>query len=84
MQEQRFFPYYIKYSILCTLAYCVPVYFFFKHEEFSKLWLLYLGNMCFGCLLLISGVFVNKKLHNSASVKSMIMPGLKVIAASIF
>ena len=83
MQEKRLFPYYYKYSIACAIAYIIPVYFFFKHETFSELWLLYVGNCCFGLLLLISGIFVNRKLHSAASLRSLIMPGIKVIAVSI-
>lgn len=83
MQERRLLPYYFKYSIACAIAYIIPVYFFFKHETFSELWLLYVGNCCFGLLLLISGIFVNKKLHSAASLRSLIIPGIKVIAASI-
>ena len=84
MQEERLYPFYNKYSIVCALAYTIPVYFFFRHEKFSELWLLYLGNCCFGVLLLLSGIFVNKKLHSEASLRSLIIPGLKVIAGSIF
>jgi hypothetical protein len=83
MEEKFFFSYYYRYSILCAVAYCVPVLFFFKNERFSEMWLLYLGNICFGILLLISGIFVNNKLHQSASLKAMITSGLKVIASSI-
>jgi hypothetical protein len=83
MEEKFLFSYYYKYSIACCLAYCVPVFIFFKNETFSGLWLLYLGNMCFGCLLLVSGLFVNKTLHNNASLRSLIIPGVKVIVSSI-
>lgn len=83
MQEERLYPFYNKYSIICAIAYTVPVFFFFKHERFSELWLLYLGNCCFGVLLLVSGIFVNKKLHSEASLRSLIIPGLKVIAGAI-
>ena len=83
MQEKFLFSYYYRYSIICAIAYCVPVFFFFKNEKFSEFWLLYLGNMCFGCLLLISGIFVNKTLHSSASLRSLIVPGIKVIVSSI-
>jgi hypothetical protein len=83
MQEARLFPFYSKYTIICALAYIIPVFFFFKQEKFSELWLLYLGNSCYGCLLLLCGLFVNKKLHSAASLRSLIMPGLKVIASSI-
>lgn len=83
MDERRFVPFYSKYTIICSLAYIIPVYVFFKNEKFSELWLLYLGNSCFGCLLLVSGVFVNKKLHSSASLRSLLLPGLRVITSSI-
>jgi len=83
MQEKFLLSYYIRYSIACALAYCIPVYIFFKHEEFSQFWLLYLGNSLYACLMLISGLFVNKKLHNSASLRALIVPGIKVIFSSI-
>lgn len=83
MQEERLFPFYSKYTVVCALAYIIPVFFFFKQQAFSQLWLLYLGNSCYGCLLLVCGIFVNKKLHSAASLRSLIMPGIKVIASSI-
>ena len=83
MQERRLFPFYSKYTIVCALAYIIPVFFFFKQEKFAALWLLYLGNSCYGCLLLVCGLFVNKKLHSAASLRALIMPGLKVVVSSI-
>lgn len=83
MQEDHLYPFYNKYSVVCALAYTVPIFFFFRHETFSQFWLLYLGNCCFGVLLLVCGIFVNKKLHSAASLRSLIIPGLKVIGGSI-
>jgi len=83
MQERKLFPFYSKYTLVCALAYIIPVFFFFKQEKFSELWLLYLGNSCYGCLLLVCGLFVNRKLHSAASLRALIMPGLKVVASSI-
>lgn len=83
MKEQKLFPFYSKYTIVCALAYVIPVFFLFKHQAFTQLWLLYLGNSCYGCLLLVCGIFVNKRLHSAASLRSLIMPGIKVIASSI-
>ena len=83
MQEKRLFPFYSKYTLVCALAYIIPVFFFFRQEKFSELWLLYLGNSCYGCLLLVCGIFVNKKLHSAASLRSLVVPGIKVIVSSI-
>ena len=83
MKEKYLFSYYIKYSIVCAVAYCIPVFFFFRTDTFSGAWLLYLGNTFYITLLLISGLFVNKKLNDYASLRSMIMAGVKVIVSSI-
>ncbi|HWB25233.1 MAG TPA: hypothetical protein VG738_07125 [Chitinophagaceae bacterium] len=83
MLEKRLHPYYYQYSIACAVAYLIPVFFFFGNEKFSEFWLLYVGNSLFGLLLLISGVIVNKKLHSVASLRSLIMPGIRVIITSI-
>lgn len=83
MDEKRLLPFYNRYSAACALAYIIPIFFFFQNEKFAQLWLLYAGNCCYGLLLLISGIFVNKKLHSGASLRSLIIPGLKVIASSI-
>jgi hypothetical protein len=83
MKEKFFFSYYYKYSLLCALAYCVPVCFFLDKETYSNLWVLYLGNICYVILLLISGIFVNKKLNDYASIKAMLTAGSKVIFSSI-
>jgi len=83
MEEKFFFSYYYRYSVLCAVAYCIPVLFFLKSDRFTDLWLLYLGNISFGILLLISGIFVNNKLHDTASLKAMMTAGIKVIVSSI-
>lgn len=83
MQNQALFPFYSKYTVACSLAYIIPVFFIFKQETFSQLWLLYLGNSCYGCLLLLCGIFVNKKMHSAASLNALIMPGIKVVVSSI-
>ncbi len=83
MQEKFLFSYYYKYSLLCALAYCIPVFFYLENDSFTNSWVLYIGNTAYILLLLVSGYFVNKKLNDYASLRSMIIAGVKVIFSSI-
>lgn len=83
MQEKFLFSYYYRYSLLCALAYCIPVIFYLMNDTFTNSWVLYIGNTAYILLLIISGYFVNKKLNDYASLRSMITAGAKVIFSSI-
>lgn len=83
MQEKKLHKHYYEYSIACTVAYIIPVFIFFLHEQYTRLWLLYIGNSAFALLLIVSGIIVNKKLHSNASLRSLISPGLRVTTIAI-
>jgi hypothetical protein len=83
MKEKFLFSYYYKFSLLCAVAYCVPVCFFLANETYTNLWVLYLGNVLYVMFILVSGIFVTKKLNDSPSFNIMITSGAKVIFSSI-
>ncbi|HEY6978420.1 MAG TPA: hypothetical protein VH396_19110, partial [Chitinophagaceae bacterium] len=74
---------YYKYSIACAVAYCIPVFFFFRNEKFGSIWLLYFGSALFAFAVLISDVLVSRKLKNISRFSAMIKAGGKIIISSI-
>lgn len=83
MKEKLLFSDYYKYSILCAMLYCIPAFFFFTHENFPNIWLLYLGNALFAFAVLISDILVSKKLKDISSFRAMITAGIKITISSI-
>ena len=69
-----------KYSVVCSIAYCIPLFFLFKSDKYSNLYLLALGNICFAFLLILSNIFLNKKKDN---LQDMLKPALKIEVVSI-
>jgi hypothetical membrane protein len=70
--------YYWKYSswaaILNTVS--IVVYLFFR--QYSNTWFLYIGNILFSAVVLIGVFRGNHRVHDSASVQSLFMMGLKI------
>ena len=70
--------YYWKYSswaaILNTVS--IIVYLFFR--SYSNTWFLYIGNILFSAVVLIGVFRGNHRVHDTASVRSLFMMGLKI------
>jgi hypothetical protein len=70
--------YYWKYSswaaILNTAS--IVVYLFFRN--YSNTWFLYIGNILFSAIVLIGVFRGNHRVHDTASVRSLFMMGLKI------
>jgi hypothetical protein len=71
------------YSLLCSIAYCIPVFFIFKNERYSNAWLLYLGNFCFAFLLLVSNIILKNKKSNPQTLQPILTSAFKMEIASI-
>ena len=70
--------YYWKYSTWAAILNTIPIiiYLFFRH--YSNTWLLYVGNLLFSAVVMI-GVFRGyHRIHDTASVRSSFMMGLKI------
>jgi hypothetical protein len=83
MKQKLLFSDYYKYSVICAVVYCIPAFFFFTNEKFSRTWLLYLGSAMFAFAVLISDVLVSKKLESISRFRAIIAAGIKLIFSSI-
>ena len=72
-----------KTGIACAIAYSIPLLFFFKQEQSTDSWILYLGNFAFTFVLLIATFIINKKLHDETSVMKMLATGASLSVAGI-
>lgn len=70
--------FYWKYSLWAAILNTVSiiVYLFFRH--YSNTWLLYIGNILFSAVVLIGVFRGNHRIHDTASVRSLFMMGLKI------
>ena len=70
--------FYRKYSLWAAIlnTASIIVYLFFR--QYSNTWLLYLGNILFSSVVLIGVFRGNHRIHDTASVRSLFMMGLKI------
>jgi len=70
--------FYWKYSIWAAILNTVSIIVFLFFRHYSNTWLLYIGNILFSAVVLI-GVFRGyHRVHDTASVRSSFMMGLKI------
>ena len=55
MLNHSFFKIYLIFAVAAALLYCLPVYFFILAADYTRSWLLYLGNFLF---MIVTGVFL--------------------------
>jgi uncharacterized membrane protein YhaH (DUF805 family) len=83
MNKDVTFPDYYKTGIACAIAYCIPLLFFLKNEQLTGTWILYIGNLAFTIILLISAAIINKRLHDETSIMQMLSAGTRLAIAGI-
>ncbi|HTS44532.1 MAG TPA: hypothetical protein VMH01_09060 [Puia sp.] len=83
MKEDLTFHNYYKYIIICSLAYCIPVFWFFENERFRNAWLFYLGSFLFEAAVLLSAVLVSKKYGSDNRPRTLLNSGFKIMLFSI-
>jgi hypothetical protein len=75
--------FYVRFAIYGALLYCIPVLYLFLHPISDYLWLPYLGNGLFICLIIVGIIYVNHRAGGSAGLKAMIIGGMKITVLSI-
>ncbi|WP_205509164.1 hypothetical protein [Longitalea arenae] len=70
--------FYWKYSLWAAIVNTVSIIAFLLVREYENVWILYIGNMLFAAVVLV-GVFRGyHRVHDSASVRSSSMMGIKI------
>jgi len=70
--------FYRKYSLWAAVLNTVSIVVYLFFRQYSNTWLLYIGNILFSTVVLIGVFRGNHRVHDSASVRSLFMMGLKV------
>lgn len=83
MAKNRFLGSYILYSALCAILFCITVIFFVGEAEYSKTWVLYVGNALFMIGVILFMFRYNKRKDENASSTSLLMAGHIVVIAGI-
>ena len=83
MNNRITFADYIITALLATIAYCIPLAYFFKNELVTNSWVLYIANSLFTITVVIATTVVNIRIHDETSIIKMISTGVKITTASI-
>ena len=70
--------FYWKYSLWAAILNTVSIVVYLLFRHYSNTWLLYIGNILFSTIVLIGVFRANHRIHDTASVRSLFMMGLKV------
>ena len=66
---------YLKYSIIAAVLYLISVFIFLYTDNYSQIYILYIGNIIFGIVMAVLVLNFNKKRDQNASPKMMIAAG---------
>jgi hypothetical protein len=70
--------FYWKYSVWAAVLNTLSIVVFLFNRQYQNTWLLYVGNLLF-CAVVLMGVFRGyHRVHDTASVRSSIMMGIKI------
>ena len=70
--------FYIRYSLWAAILYTLSVIAYLFFLNYTNLWFLIIGNILFSGIVLIAVFRGNHRVHDTASVRSLFMMGLKV------
>ncbi|MBC7722722.1 MAG: hypothetical protein H7068_11910 [Pedobacter sp.] len=83
MNNRITFSDYIITALLATIAYCIPLAYFFKNELVTNSWVLYIANLVFTIIVVTATTIINLRIHDETSIVKMISIGVKITIASI-
>jgi hypothetical protein len=70
--------FYWKYSLWAAVLNTVPLIIYFSAHKYENAWWLYIGNLLF-CAVVLIGVFRGyHRVHDTASLRSLTMMGIKI------
>lgn len=70
--------FYIRYSLWAAILYALSVAIFLLFHNYANFWILYIGNMLFGAVVYTGVLRANHRIHDSGSLKSLFMTGIKL------
>lgn len=70
--------FYIRYSVWAAVLNTLSIIVFLFIRNYTNAWVLFVGNILFSAVVLISVFRGNHRVHDTASVRSLFMMGLKV------
>jgi len=70
--------FYIRYSLWAAILNTLSIIVFLFIRDYANVWVLFVGNILFSAAVLISVFRANHRVHDTASVRSLFMIGIKV------
>src|SRR5688572_18479106 len=70
--------FYRKYSIWAAILNTVGIVLFLVYRQYENNWLIYIGNMLFVAVVLIGVIRGYHRVHDTASLRSSSMMGIKI------
>jgi hypothetical protein len=70
--------FYIRYSLWAAILYALSVAIFLLFRNYANFWILYIGNMLFGAVVYVGVLRANHRMHDTGSLKSLFMTGIKL------
>ena len=83
MFKGPFFKINLRFAFLAALIYCVPVFFFIHHADYTQAWLLYLGNFLFMVIIAAFLFYVSRLKDVNTGTLSLIADGEKEVILGI-
>lgn len=74
---------YLVTGLIATIAYCIPLAYFFKNELVTNSWVLYIANLIFTIVVVIATTYINKRIHDETSIVKMVFIGVKITMTSV-
>jgi hypothetical protein len=70
--------FYMRYSLWAAILNTIPLAYYLFVRNYPNIWVLFIGNLLFSAVVLMSVFKGNHRVHDTASVRSLFMMGLKV------
>ena len=70
--------FYTRYSFTAAILYSLAAGIVIYRNAYENIWLIFAGSLLFSAVVLTGVIQVNHRVHDSASVKSMFMVGMKI------
>lgn len=70
--------FYIRYSWWAGILYVLSIAIYLLMRNYANIWIPYIGNMLFGAVVYIGVLRANHRIHDTGSLKSLFMTGIKL------
>jgi hypothetical protein len=73
----------IKFGLLASLLFCIPIFIYIRDNSYTQSWLVYLGSALFCVAVSVYTLFFNKTRDGNANTIQMIVASLLTVVAGI-